>query len=117
MQIAGHRRLWLLAGIMLLCGLSAVALAVARHDQWIEVPRNGLHENRVLQVLEDNGVSYQARHNFGVMYVRVPRSDWPRAVEVLDRDSLANQYPLNIKRITLWGTTVDVVRRPPFDER
>jgi hypothetical protein len=59
-------------------------------------------------------VDFEVEHYRGVLYVRVASDDWPRVRSMLDRDSVALTYPLNIKRKTMFGNLRDVVRHPPW---
>jgi hypothetical protein len=103
-------------GILLLVAGAAIVWSQAQQRtefparQWIELPRDGYGHQRVVGLLEQNAINYQTEHHFGVTYVRVGRSDWPRVCDMLAKDSVRFKYPLNIKRKTMLGNTVDVVR-------
>lgn len=101
-------------GLVMLAGVLIISLARTPTDQWIEVPRDGASANRVIQLLERESVGTTIEDGLGVTYIRVPASDWQKVCALLERDSIENMYPVNIKRQTKFGRLVDVVRHPPY---
>lgn len=100
-----------------LCAVGVTALVVSSRvlpDQWIEVPRDGMGNARVIELLEASAIAFTTEPHFGVMYLRVPQADWPQVSVMLDRDSINSKYPLNIKRKNMFGQVRDIVRHPPY---
>jgi hypothetical protein len=108
-----RNRLWfLLIGLCALCVLVSATLTRTLRDQWIEVPRDAFSAARVVHLLDQNSVDFEVEHQLGVTYVRLPKADWPTVCALLERGSIENDYPLNIKRKTMFGQIRDVVRHP-----